>query len=135
MPTKSFTVVSLFTGAGGLDIGLEQAGFSTVVAVDNEPDCVQTLWENQQARLGAGNGTIHLDRAALVLSGVENLDPSNLRPPSVHATWVPDLMAGGPPCQPFSSSGKMLSVSDPRGRLFEHFVRLAAEAEAEVDSV
>jgi DNA (cytosine-5)-methyltransferase 1 len=37
------------------------------------------------------------------------------------------LLAGGPPCQPFSSSGNQLSVLDHRGRLFEHFVRLADE--------
>lgn len=125
MCIQSFTVVSLFTGAGGLDIGLEQAGFQTVSAVDNEPDCVRTLVDNQAAQIRHGDGPAYLQGAKIIAAGVESLKPTDLRPLSADRTWVPDLMAGGPPCQPFSSSGKMLSVNDPRGRLFEHFVRLA----------
>jgi len=125
MPADSFTVVSLFTGAGGLDLGLEQAGFLTVSAVDNEPDCVRTLLKNQAAKICRGNGPAYLEGAKIIQAGIETLEPADFKPPSVDRNWVPDLMAGGPPCQPFSSSGKMLSVGDPRGRLFEEFVRMA----------
>ena len=127
MPANSYSVVSLFTGAGGLDIGLEQAGFRTVSAVDNDPDCVRTLSDNQAAKIHSGEGTAYLEGAQVIQGGIETLDYATLRPASADRNWVPDLMAGGPPCQPFSSSGKMLSVTDPRGRLFEHFVRVAAE--------
>lgn len=125
MSVKPYSVVSLFAGAGGLDVGLEQAGFSTVAAVDHDPDCLRTLRQNQLAQLSDGSGRSYLDQANLLLRGVEDLTLSDLRPASASPTWVPDLMAGGPPCQPFSSSGKMLSTDDPRGRLFEHFVRVA----------
>jgi DNA (cytosine-5)-methyltransferase 1 len=125
MSVEAFTVVSLFTGAGGLDIGLEQAGFRTISAVDNEPDCVRTLLLNQEAGIRRENQGAYLEGTRIIQAGVETLDPADLKPPSVGPEWNPDLMAGGPPCQPFSSSGKMLSVGDPRGRLFEHFVRLA----------
>lgn len=125
MPAKEHSVVSLFAGAGGLDIGLEQAGFATAVAVDHDIDCLQTLRKNQLAKLEVTNRRTYLDRSTLMLGGVENLTLSDLRPVSASSAWVPDLMAGGPPCQPFSSSGKMLSTGDPRGRLFEHFVRVA----------
>jgi DNA (cytosine-5)-methyltransferase 1 len=125
MAEKHYTVVSLFTGAGGLDIGLEQAGFRTVSAVDHEDDCVRTLLDNQRAKIRHGNGAAYLEGAKILRAGVESLEAVALRPADAAHVWVPDLMAGGPPCQPFSSSGKMLSVDDPRGRLFEHFVRLA----------
>ena len=124
MPAKSFSAVSVFTGAGGLDIGLEQAGFRTVAAVDDDADCFDTLSNNQAARI-PHEGGVYLRGTKFVRAGVETLAPSDLRPEGVGGEWVPDLLAGGPPCQPFSSSGKMLSVGDPRGRLFEEFVRLA----------
>ena len=126
MAADTLTLISLFTGAGGLDIGLERAGFRTVAAVDSDPDSVATLCANQRAGIDAGGGHRYLRGASVLLSGIEDLQPDQLRPAGAGASWVPDLMAGGPPCQPFSSSGKMLSVEDPRGRLFQHFVRLAA---------
>jgi DNA (cytosine-5)-methyltransferase 1 len=124
MTSERPTAISLFTGAGGLDIGLEQAGFRTLFAVDGDPDCVATLCRNQQTAVDTG-GWPYLTRTTILLSQIEELLPDELRPRGVGRSWVPDLLAGGPPCQPFSSSGKMLSVADPRGRLFEHFVRLA----------
>ncbi len=131
---RSASLVSLFTGAGGLDIGLELAGFETVAANDFDADCVKTLLTNQAARIpvpGGGNRRF-LERARVLGSPVEDLTAADLRPAGVAGRWSPDLLAGGPPCQPFSSSGKMLSLSDPRGRLFEHFVRLAADLQPRV---
>lgn len=119
------TLVSLFTGGGGLDIGLELAGFKTVTAVDADADCVATL-EANQARSRAGHQQSgFLAHAKILHASVEDLTPESLRPAAVGKDWTPDVVAGGPPCQPFSSAGRMLSLNDPRGRLFEHFVRLA----------
>jgi len=125
MSPDPFTVVSLFTGAGGLDLGLEQAGFRTISAVDSDPDCVRTLLNNQASKIRFGNGSAYLEGAKIIRAEIETLEPTDFKPPTADRNWVPDLMAGGPPCQPFSSSGKMLSVDDPRGRLFEDFVRMA----------
>ncbi len=123
------SLISLFTGAGGLDIGLETAGFHTVVAVDNDAACVATLRASKEARvpIPQADGRPYLEGTKIVHVGVEALASNDLRPDGVGQEWVPDLLAGGPPCQPFSSSGKQRGVEDPRGRLFEHFVRLAAE--------
>ena len=118
------TLVSLFTGAGGLDIGLELSGFSTVAAVDSDPDCVQTLRLNQRHRPSDARKSPLRD-AVVIESRIEDLEPKDLRPKGASQDWVPDLLAGGPPCQPFSSAGNMLALDDPRGRLFEHFVRMA----------
>src|SRR5208282_6536693 len=121
------TFVSLFTGAGGLNIGLEQAGFRAATAVECDPDCVRTLEQNQRERHPIPGGGHYLSGTRLLARSVADLTGADLRPPGARSDWVPDLMAGGSPCQPFSSSGKMLSLDDPRGRLFEHFVRLAGE--------
>lgn len=126
------TLVSLFTGAGGLDIGLELAGFRTVAALDSDEDCVSTLRLNQEREIpipcSTGKTQHHFLEGAKILGArVEEISAADLRPARARGTWVPDLLAGGPPCQPFSSAGKQLALDDPRGRLFEHFVRLAEE--------
>lgn len=125
--SDSPSLISLFTGAGGLDIGLEQAGFHTVAAVECDRDCAETLQENQRLKHPLKGNRHILGKAKLVSRGVETVSRDDLVPSGASRGWTPDLLAGGPPCQPFSSSGKMLSVHDPRGRLFEHFVRLAGE--------
>lgn len=119
------TLVSLFTGAGGLDIGLEKAGFVTVAAVDSDPDCAETLRTNQ--RRHSPDGRAPLVDASVIEAPIEKVEAEHLRPRGAGDDWVPDLLAGGPPCQPFSSAGNMLALDDPRGRLFEHFVRLAKD--------
>jgi DNA (cytosine-5)-methyltransferase 1 len=119
---RSPTLVSLFTGAGGLDVGLERAGFRTVSAIDNDLRCIEVLRENQARRIQGRPGTFLLAGTKLVHASVADVQASDLA--SSRGDGRPDLLAGGPPCQPFSSAGKQLSLDDPRGRLFEHFVRL-----------
>lgn len=119
------SLVSLFTGAGGLDIGLELAGFTTISAVDADPDCIATLRLNQERSLAADGNVRLLGEAKILQANVEDLTPNDLRPPGTDGEWSPEVVVGGPPCQPFSSAGRMLSLNDPRGRLFEQFVRLA----------
>lgn len=121
------TVISLFTGAGGLDLGLEMAGFQTVSALDFDEDCVASLRANQEAKIAGPDGHPFLGNAKLLHADVAKLSRRDLLPAGAKDDWVPDLLAGGPPCQPYSSAGKQLGLDDPRGRLFEHFVRLARE--------
>lgn len=125
--TSAPTLLSLFTGAGGLDIGLEIAGFETLAAVDSDEDCAETLKQNQAARIANAPKRFRtfLEKAKIMCARVEDLRPDDIRPESAPADWVPDLLAGGPPCQPFSSAGNQKGFDDPRGRLFQDFVRLA----------
>lgn len=111
--------VSLFAGAGGLDLGLEQAGWDCLYAVDSDRDAVDTLKINQ----GKSFGSNALFECADVreLTGKKILKKINRRKGEV------PLMAGGPPCQSWSSAGKQKGFDDPRGKLFSDFVRLADE--------
>jgi DNA (cytosine-5)-methyltransferase 1 len=120
------TLVSLFAGGGGLDIGLEDAGFRTVCAVDVDARCVETLEANKARGIISRLNRAPLSDAAILRADVAKLDGAAIMEASGLGVR-PTLMAGGPPCQPFSSSGKMLGLDDPRGRLFEHYVRIASE--------
>jgi DNA (cytosine-5)-methyltransferase 1 len=123
MPPK---LVSLFAGAGGFDAGLERAGFETVLTLDNAADAVQTLKATKAARIPIGDGRSFLASAHVEEADLTGVSRGQLlelygRPPGTL-----DLLAGGPPCQSFSSAGRMRSLHDARGRLFEEFVRAAA---------
>ena len=91
------SVVSLFTGAGGLDVGFEQAGFRTVWANDLNADACGTF------ELNHGRGIIHCDDL-------------HRKMPEIAKLARPDALIGGPPCQGFSVAGYM-DMNDPRSEL------------------
>ena len=112
-------VISLYTGAGGLDYGLEAAGFETRVAVEMDPDCVATLRLNRRFPV--------IDRDILTVPTAEILEAAGLAPGEA------DLLIGGPPCQPFSKSGywargDALRLDDPRAATLGAYVRVLSEA-------
>ncbi len=116
--------ISLFTGAGGLDIGMEQAGFQTVSIVEKEPDAAKTVALNRPYFNNAARDIQNITYQNLLEEGGRVLDLGRpLRPGEV------DLVTGGPPCQPFSTAGKRGSVIDPRGSLFMDFIRIVAEVQ------
>jgi DNA (cytosine-5)-methyltransferase 1 len=121
-PGENPIVVSLFAGAGGLDVGLENAGFNITVAVDNDPVSVATLQHNQMRCLPRPDGGAYLAGTRILELDITKLSGSEL----IARNSPIDLLVGGPPCQPFSSAGKMLGFGDPRGTLFADFVRIAA---------
>lgn len=128
-PTSQPTLVSLFSGAGGADVGLERAGWHTIAATDVDADCIATLTESQRASIPVPgqSGRAFLQGARLLQADVATLAARDLRPEGADARWSPDLLVGGPPCQPWSSAGLQRGLNDPRGRLFEHMIRLTAE--------
>ncbi len=112
--------ISLFTGAGGLDIGLERAGLRAGSLCEIEEVFCRTLEINQQAEHADG---VEYFREAEIF----NTDICEVAGRQLCGDGQVDLVVGGPPCQAFSSSGKQLSVLDPRGRLVNEFARIVDE--------
>lgn len=113
--------ISLFSGAGGLDAGLEAAGWQGRYASDIDNWAVATLQRNAERR------TPFLRDAHIESADVRNLTGSNILSKVGVARGAIPLLVGGPPCQSWSSAGHQHGMADPRGRLFADFIRLAGE--------
>ena len=102
-------VISLFSGAMGLDIGLARAGLNIVIGQDFDKSCVETMQANGHE----------------VLCGdIREIKAPDLLAETGMKVGEPFLICGGPPCQPFSTAGKRLGINDPRGSLFMDFIRM-----------
>lgn len=95
-------VISLFSGAGGLDLGFQEAGFNIVLA--NEFD--KTIWKTYESN----------HEAKLLKEDIKNLVLEEL--PKV------DGVIGGPPCQSWSFAGAKRGITDPRGELFYDYINV-----------
>lgn len=98
-----YTAISLYSGAGGLDLGLTRAGFRVRWAIDQDPYAVQTYNANLEA--------------CAVCGDVLNVDPPE--------DLQPTVVVGGPPCQGFSVIGRM-DPKDPRSKHVDHFFDVVA---------
>ena len=96
-------IISLFSGAGGLDLGFEKAGFDTIWANEYDKD----IWETYERNFPHTK----LDRRSITKI------PSN---------EVPEALGiiGGPPCQSWSEAGSLRGIDNHRGQLFFEFIRL-----------
>lgn len=94
------TSIDLCCGAGGLSIGLEQAGITPILMVDNDKHCIATLKAN--------------NLSAAVLADIAELD---------YSVYSPDVLTAGFPCQPFSSAGKRGGLQDGRSNAFYSVLR------------
>lgn len=123
-PHRARTFISLFSGAGGLDLGLERSGWKGCFATDLEADAVATLQRNRGRRIKGGKFAEH---AEIVHGDVRDLTSEGILGGAGLCRGEIPLMVGGPPCQSWSSAGLQKGFDDPRGVLFEEFVRLADE--------
>jgi len=115
------TVLSLYTGAGGLDYGFEAAGFRTAVSLELDSQCCETLRANRPHWAVIENDIHKVSTAEILKAG-------KLKPGEV------DVLIGGPPCQPFSKSGywatgDTLRLGDPRASTLEAYMRVVEEAQ------
>ena len=133
IPQSSYTTdmkgfISLFSGAGGLDLGLEQSGWTCRYACDNDANAVASLHENEQLFPSYVTG----NRLTAEECDVRDLDGKTLLAKLGHSLGDLPLMAGGPPCQSWSSAGHQRGLEDPRGQLFHDFVRIADQCDCKI---
>jgi DNA (cytosine-5)-methyltransferase 1 len=103
--------LSFFTGAMGLDLGIESAGFDVLLAAELDAAARATIEANRPGR------PVIQDVGQVDAAGVRRL--ARLR-----AKETIDLVFGGPPCQSFSTAGKRLGFQDTRGNILLSFIDL-----------
>ena len=104
-------MVDLFCGAGGLSLGFVQAGYTTLLANDIEPCCVDTYSHNHPE---TPRDHIVLGDIREVVDHLEDL----LKGKKV------DIVVGGPPCQGFSTANRQRLIDDPRNHLYKNYVEV-----------
>lgn len=102
-------VISLFSGAMGLDLGLIKAGLHIKIGQDFDKVCIATM---------------KLNNYEAIPGDIRDISPELLLAKANLKQGEPLLICGGPPCQPFSTAGKRLGINDPRGSLFMDFIRM-----------
>ena len=117
--SRDLNVVSLFSGGGGLDIGLAAAGFKTLFANDIVPQCCATLSKNLSKR------------AVVVCEDVKKVSGKEILS-RIGKNIAIDVLAGGPPCQAFSIFGQRKGRADPRGQMVYEYFRILAELKPKV---
>jgi DNA (cytosine-5)-methyltransferase 1 len=134
---KNPTYIDLFAGCGGLSLGLEQAGFDLVLAVEKSPMAAETFYHNFIERIqsqedwerfaGEGASTLGQARKKLVVKELSAvLDEKALLRKLLEDNI--DLVAGGPPCQGFSLAGRR-NPDDARNKLPWQFLEFVEAIE------
>lgn len=110
-PSQKPIALSFFSGAMGMDIGLEKAGFDVVFSSEIDNACRKTILKN------------HPDIA--LIGDIRNYYPEEIRElAGLGPDEEIDLVVGGPPCQAFSTAGKRKAFEDERGNVFLNFINV-----------
>lgn len=120
-PAKSgLSAISLCSGTGGMDLGLESSGWDILCQVEMDDDCASSLKARRHASGRVGNSVLH--------SRLEDIAPRRLRESLGLKRQELGLLAGGPPCQPFTTHGRRRGITDARAvSLFPKYLEYVAE--------
>lgn len=116
---SSYKAISLFSGAGGLDIGVEKSGIEICSTVEYNKTFAETL------EINTGKPVIVSDVKDVTVEML--LNDSGLK-----KTDDIDIVIGGPPCQPFSSAGRQKGLDDFRGNAIYEYIRIIKEIRPKV---
>lgn len=105
------TAISIFSGAGGMDLGFLQAGFDVRLAIEIDPSCCDTLRQN-------------LKETVILEGDINDISPDQISNQSGLLPGEIDCIFGGPPCQSFSLAGRREGTNDERGKLVFRFIEL-----------
>lgn len=115
VPNRAYTLVETFAGAGGLSLGLENAGFDSVADIELDPTACATLRINRPTW-----NVIEGDINAIAQMGIRNHEQFNFE-------GELDVLSGGYPCQSFSYAGLRHGLDDTRGTLFYPYSQLLVQ--------
>jgi len=126
------TAISLFAGAGGLDLGVERAGFAVSAAVEWDHDAADTMEKNGERFFPSLREVLRADLRPLATGTAGGVRTADILRAAGLGRSRPDLLVGGPPCVAFSKSGFWLDWKrdgvDPAASLLQAYTRVLAEA-------
>jgi DNA (cytosine-5)-methyltransferase 1 len=115
---RKLKAIELFAGAGGMALGLQQAGLNVVAAVEIDKWCCTTLKANKRHAF---------PKMKIISADITTLSGESLLEKVGLAKGQLDVLSGGPPCQAFSTANPNRSTRDPRSRLMWEFIRMVDE--------
>jgi DNA (cytosine-5)-methyltransferase 1 len=115
---SSLKYISFFSGALGLDIGLDRGGLECLAVNDDDPRACATIRANLHRFPSAPH---------LYAQDIRELDPLTIRRDLAIEPGELFGIVGGPPCQAFSTAGRRLGLNDDRGNVFLHFIKLIGD--------
>lgn len=118
--------ISLFSGAGGFDLGMEAAGFTTRYCSDIDFHSCQTLMNNKKDGIDTGKHHF-LAEATIEQADIKDTSTDHILAAARLKKEEVSLVYGGPPCQAFSVFGQRKGMDDPRGLLLWEYIRVIRE--------
>lgn len=109
----AYNVISLFSGAMGLDLGIERAGFKICVCVEKDKDAVKTIQVNTNI--------------PVIQEDICNVPTTEILSIAGISADEVTMVIGGPPCQAFSTAGRQKGLSDARGNLVLQYLRVVQD--------